>query len=39
LWTWMYHFYALNRAQFLQHYHKSGIKKALPVAQTTDRAS
>ena len=22
LWTRMYHFYALNRAEFLQHYHK-----------------
>lgn len=22
LWTKMYHFYALNRAEFLQHYHK-----------------
>jgi len=22
LWTCMYHFYALNRAEFLQHYHK-----------------
>jgi len=21
LWTRMYHFYALNRAEFLQHYH------------------
>jgi transposase len=22
LWTHMYHFYSLNRAEFLQHYHK-----------------
>ena len=22
LWTRMYHFYALNRAEFLEHYHK-----------------
>jgi len=22
LWSRMYHFYALNRAEFLQHYHK-----------------
>ncbi len=22
LWTRMYHFYSLNRAEFLQHYHK-----------------
>jgi transposase len=22
LWTRMYHYYALNRAEFLQHYHK-----------------
>ena len=22
LWTKMYHFYALHRAEFLQHYHK-----------------
>jgi hypothetical protein len=27
LWTRMYHFYSLHRAEFLQHYHKRQTSK------------